>query len=118
MSVAAATRLKCPAAPTGGPLRFDRLGLFAKPEETVSALTIRMMKNERRSTAINITNSSQEERRVDIAVTDLPAGFSFGTDEWERAVGSWAKAFGRYMSSLGKDPSQTGTVLRGRTPQQ
>lgn len=54
-------------------LRFDRLGLFAKPEGTVSALTIRMMKNEQRSTAINITNRSQEERRVDISVTDLPA---------------------------------------------
>ena len=43
---------------------------------------------------------------LNLSHRDRFAGFSFGTDEWERAVGSWAKAFGRYMSSLDKDPSQ------------
>ena len=34
------------------------------------------------------------------------AGFTAGTPLWERALGTWAKAFGDHMISLNKDPSQ------------
>ena len=55
-------------------MRYTGLGLFAKPGADISSLKIKMMHNEYRSAAFNITNCTEDGTPVNISISNLPAG--------------------------------------------
>lgn len=53
---------------------YQLLDLFAKPSGSVKELTVRMMGNEHRAEAFNLTNASAETKQVRFTVEGMPKG--------------------------------------------
>ena len=52
------------------------LPLFAAPDNNLSAITVKMMRNERRPAVFNVTNASRRAAKVRFNITGLPGGMN------------------------------------------
>lgn len=54
--------------------RFGQFPLFASPTKAVSEISLKMMRNERRSQAVNITNCTKNQQLVNVSLSNIPEG--------------------------------------------